>query len=44
MFEPAKTKMERGWVNRGGVITLNFLGGGLGLHFAKFLTCVALVH
>ena len=43
MFESTKTKMERGWANRGGVITLNFLGGGLGLHLAMFLTCFALV-
>ena len=45
-----KTKMERGWVNRGGSRTLNFLGG-LGLHFDIFLKhfpdvfqCFALVH
>ena len=42
--------MERGWVNRGGSRTLNFLGG-LGLHFDIFLKyfpdvfqCFALVH
>jgi hypothetical protein len=28
----------------GGHELFNFLGGGLGLHFAKFLTCFALVH
>ena len=28
----------------GGSWTLNFLGGGLGLHFDLFLTCFALVH
>ena len=37
----AKTKMERGWVNKGGVMNSKFFGWGvapLRLHFDLFLT------
>jgi hypothetical protein len=30
MFKSAKTKMERGWVNRGGVMNSLFFGWGVG--------------
>ena len=30
MFEGTKTKMERGWVNRGGVMNSQFFGWGVG--------------
>jgi hypothetical protein len=30
MFESAKTNMERGWVNMGGVMNSQFFGWGVG--------------
>ena len=36
MFERTKTKMEREWVNRGGVMNSQFFGWGVGPPLGHF--------